>query len=440
MCWTIQVTEDNGIINIRGISNIYLRRLLRIVLFLLTPLVPISIILKSLRLTLEAKKMVAFWRMNMDTSPTALWLQLNQKSKDKKKAREAFSAMLMLDVSLEGMVQLFVLISFYFIPAVLPRVSGLGAEFEDSNPAWTTWILLVGSPILTLVFTISSILTAVNINKGGQLRLQSQFLLGVSFFCQLASHLFRRVPTVLAALPRDTGDLPPALSPTLSILLLTLPSLLHLLLVIIFMPARVTKLPEKVIHVLSNMWLVLPVRVNGYLDEVHKSREHTMSSVLTGLITAGLMDSRGSWLTSKLSPGIEFLVVSGLPALLCHFLGCVFLVLFYCYAHTWRDLNKEKDAAQIQVEVPYWDEEVEYICKAIFQAFLMASFSGQILCSRGGWLLQDRRRRGKIHKKIELVTNHITSGNKRYWGQALLQCLRLELLLREKKAERSSKL
>ena len=106
------------------------------------------------------------------------------------------------------------------------------------------------------------------------------------------------------------------------------------------------------------------------------------------------MDSRGSWLTSKLSPGIEFLVVSRLPALLCHFLGCVFLVLYYRYAHTWRDLNKEIDAAQIQVEVPYWEEEVEYIYKAIFKAFLMASFSGQILCSRGGWLLQDRRRRG----------------------------------------------
>ena len=101
----------------------------------------------------------------------------------------------MLDVSLEGIVQLFVLISLYFIPAVLPRVSGLGAEFEDTNPAWTTWILLVGSPILTLVFTISSILTAVNINKGGQLSLQSQFLFSFSFFCQLASYLFRRVPT-----------------------------------------------------------------------------------------------------------------------------------------------------------------------------------------------------------------------------------------------------
>ena len=83
--------------------------------------------------------MLASWRMNMEVmSPTWLWLQLNKKSRDKKRAREAFSAMLMLDVSLEGIVQLFVLISLYFIPAVLPRVSGLGAEFEDTNPAWTT--------------------------------------------------------------------------------------------------------------------------------------------------------------------------------------------------------------------------------------------------------------------------------------------------------------
>ena len=114
------------------------------------------------------------------------------------------------------------------------------------------------------------------------------------------------------------------------------------------MPARVTKLPEKVIHVLSNMWLVLPVKVNGHLDEIHKSREHTMSSLLTGLITsvsaivtAGLMEGRSSWLTGKLSPGIEFLAVSGLPALLSHFLGCLFLVLYYRCAHTWRDLTKE---------------------------------------------------------------------------------------------------
>ena len=57
MCWTIQVTKDNGIINIRGISNIYLRRLLRIVLFLLTALVPI---LKSVRMTLEAREAHSF--------------------------------------------------------------------------------------------------------------------------------------------------------------------------------------------------------------------------------------------------------------------------------------------------------------------------------------------------------------------------------------------
>ena len=168
---------------------------------------------------------------------------------------------------------------------------------------------------------------------------------------------------MLAALPRDTGDFPPALSPTSAIILLTLLSLLHKLLVIIFMPARVTKLPEKVIHVLSNMWLVLPVKVNGHLDEIHKSREHTMSSLLTGLITsvsaivtAGLMEGRGSWLTGKLSPGIEFLAVSGLSALLSHFLGCLFLVLYYRCAHTWRDLTKEEDAKQIQVEIPYWEE------------------------------------------------------------------------------------
>ena len=385
MCWTIQVTEDNGIINIRGISNIYLRRLLRIVLFLLTPLVPISIILKSLRLTLEAKKMVASWRMNMDTSPTQLWLQINQNSKDKKKAREAFSAMLMLEVSLEGIVQLFVLISFYFIPAVLPRVSGLGSEFEETNPAWTTWILLIGSPILTLVFAISSILTAVNINKGGQLGLQSQFLLGSSFFCQLASQLFRRVPTVLAALPRDTGDLPPALNPTSAILLLTLPSLLHLFLVIIFMPARVTELPEKVIHVFSNMWLVLPVRVNRHIDEVHKSKEQTMSLLLTGLITvvtavvtAGLMDTRDSWLTGNLVPGIEFLVVSGVPALLCHFLGCIFLVLYYRCAHTWRELNKERDADPILVEIPYWEKvRLLMISYCFFVIFISRTMSLQ---------------------------------------------------------------
>ena len=80
--------------------------------------------------------------------------------------------------------------------------SGLGSEFEQVSEfnLWSNevdsmdtvlWILLVVSPILTLVSNLMATISAIDISKGRQLGLKSKLVLGLYLAFQLGSHLFR---------------------------------------------------------------------------------------------------------------------------------------------------------------------------------------------------------------------------------------------------------
>ena len=68
-------------------------------------------------------------------------------------------------------------------------------------------------------------------------------------------------------------------------------------------PARLTKLYDKLSHVISNMWMVHPARsADNHKDQVHKSREQTvafMSVLINTTLTSVLVEGGGN-LTSPI--------------------------------------------------------------------------------------------------------------------------------------------
>ena len=68
----------NLLVNMEKVKSPHLRPLLRFLLFLLTPILPVIIILKTVALTVEKRRLVAEWRRNKDNSPCSMWIKYNQ--------------------------------------------------------------------------------------------------------------------------------------------------------------------------------------------------------------------------------------------------------------------------------------------------------------------------------------------------------------------------
>ena len=250
LCWTVQMTKENGIVNLAKIKNGRIRRMARLLLLILTPIIPLCIIFRSVRLTMKTKKMVANWRKNQDTkSPSSAWIEIDILDKNKRNVKTALSSMKSAEANLEGTVQLFVLLCLYFIPLILPEKSGLGPEFEQNNQSAGVLVLLIFSPIVTLISNIAANIAAIDICKGRQLGFKSKSLIGLYLLCQLASHLCRMVPTVLASLD-PIGPMAPALSPLHAAFLLLVPVLVNWFLIIMLMSDRITNLPGMINHLI----------------------------------------------------------------------------------------------------------------------------------------------------------------------------------------------
>ena len=222
---------------------------------------PITIIVKSVWLSMKMTELLAKWRKLEGGSASNLWLEMEKMKEEKKRVVVSFSQLKMMEINLEAIVQLFVLITFNFVPRITSK-HGLGSEFDSDDQSWSSWLLLVGSTSLTALSVISSTLTAVNLSKDGQLKIKAKVVLGTSLTLQLASHFFKSVPIVLASI-----GLAPALAPIKAALLLAIPTFAHWVLLLIFMPPRLTELQGKLTHMVSNMWMVHPARtINNHRD------------------------------------------------------------------------------------------------------------------------------------------------------------------------------
>ena len=207
------------------IKSPILRVFLGILSLPLTPLMPVVIILRATSLSIDQTRLAAEWRRTRSISASQQWLRCDRLSHSKRKVMVMFSDMKLVECNLEAIPQLFFLIVYIFVSGT-DSVS-LGLSGDDS----TTWSVLILSIILTFVYIISSLLTAVSIRKRGQVSVKGKCLLGVSFTFQIVGRLIlmfgmfgsstdsiARICLLLAPLlpPLDVPDPPlPADSPLL---------------------------------------------------------------------------------------------------------------------------------------------------------------------------------------------------------------------------------
>ena len=132
MTFSVQVSKENGIIDLNAIDNIFKRRLLRIVLLLLSPITPITTIVKSSLLSIKMSLLKSKWNEVEGVSASTLWLEMEKLKEEKKKVSISFSNLKLLEVNLEVVVQLFILLTYNFIP----ESHGLGSKFEKEDQSW----------------------------------------------------------------------------------------------------------------------------------------------------------------------------------------------------------------------------------------------------------------------------------------------------------------
>merc|ERR1712018_920644 len=58
------------------------------------------------------------------------------------------------------------------------------------------------------------------------------------------------------------------------------------------------------------------------------------------------MEGEGKLTSLGLPASVEFLVVGGVPSILSHLLGCLFLALYYSSSHPWREMGKEREKSK----------------------------------------------------------------------------------------------
>ena len=169
----------------------------RFSLFILTPFVPIIVIMKAVELKGKKEDLEAVYR-DISIDATSHWERIRELDEEEQEVAEALSDLKMVECSTEAVVQFVLLVIFTFASVLLPTTSGLGLLKDNSSFEWT---FLAFSFLTTIITVNMSILDAVDIRKNGQLGFKQKVILGTSFTFQILSHVFLIVPIALLALP-----------------------------------------------------------------------------------------------------------------------------------------------------------------------------------------------------------------------------------------------
>ena len=146
--------------------------LLRSIIFVVTPLMPVVIILRAVNLMGKKERLVDAWRRNRRmakmTSVSRSWHSYRRLESERRRIMEAFADLKMVECSTEAVPQLFFLIVFTIASTEYRDETGLGLVKDESDDTYT---FLVLSMIQSYVTIVMAIVGAVKIRKSGGLDL-----------------------------------------------------------------------------------------------------------------------------------------------------------------------------------------------------------------------------------------------------------------------------
>ena len=217
--WAIQM--NNTIINLSSLESPACENLLRVCIFLVTPLIPVAIIYKAVSFSIQKLRLKAKRRRSNDVEVTSMWFSLNIIQRKNRTLMVAYSDLKIVEASLEAIPQIYFLTVFSLASWVLPENSNLGLTSSPQITFAEAAFLLL-SLGLSYASAISSIISAMDIRKQNQLTFSSKLLLGLSVTFQIAGRLWPMVVISMLAIV----DTPP-LSASQAGLLLILPVICH---------------------------------------------------------------------------------------------------------------------------------------------------------------------------------------------------------------------
>ena len=347
----LTIQFDNDVINLDSFAYPNLACLARVVIFLATPVMPVFVILRALRLSSEKRKLEAEWRRN-EESICNTYLRCSKLDRKKRKVMAALADMKMVEVSTEGVPQLYILIVF-----ATGKEECVWVFTENMDAALTFFIL---SLLQTYMNIILSTIGSINLRKGEQLGIKAKVLLGLSLSCQLAARLTIMVFIAIDAINQRISTTTAALLVLLPILITwALNILLHARLDTDFF---LLSTKSKLVHLLSTTWFTLPVRRMGERDQRHKGRELTFGCILAAI---NLVGTSAAYCLAR-DFGWEGLAHHLHTILIPHLVGCGLLLLFEKTLHPWRQLGKERERQcwgklqgskrGIEVEPTIWEQ------------------------------------------------------------------------------------
>ena len=322
----LMIQFDNNVIDLESFAYPNYVWIVRVIIFVATPVMPVFVILRALRLSSEKRKLEAEWRRNQE-SISKSYLRYNKLDRKKRKVMTALADMKMVEVSTEGVPQLYIL-------TVL-----IWASSNNQICAGITFLQI--SRIQTFMTIILSVIGSINLRKGGQLDIKAKILLGSSLSCQMGARLLVMVAIAMAAIRQDISISTAALLLLLPIVIGWASSiLLHKILNTDFFKLS-TK--GKLVHLLSTTWFTLPVRRLGERDQRHKAREMTFGFILAAVNLLGTFCA-----FFKYADVLEIEAIYLVLPLPLFLIGCGLLRLFDMAVHPWRQLGKERE------EEPCW--------------------------------------------------------------------------------------
>ena len=154
-----------------GILGVQLDTELRILFFICSPVVPVTIIIKAVTLTTSQSELEAEWRRTPEKVADK-WEKYRELEEENLEVMEAYSDMKMVECSTEAVPQFYFLVIFTIASVILPRTSGLGLLKDESGYSWAflvfsltmTYITIIEREIIyipTCVWTITYITNCV---------------------------------------------------------------------------------------------------------------------------------------------------------------------------------------------------------------------------------------------------------------------------------------
>merc|ERR1719495_419718 len=194
------VQMDRTLINLDNLAYPSLVWPLRIVIFVATPVAPVVVILRALNLTTKKRRLESEWMRNQE-STTKLYLKHNKLDREKRKVVKALSNIKVVEVSTEGVPQLYILIVLIIFSADPESCIGL---LDRNDPSELVFLAL--SLLQTYSSIILTTISTINIRKAGQIGAKNKFIIAMSISCQLAAKLWNMVFISLLAVSNQFGN------------------------------------------------------------------------------------------------------------------------------------------------------------------------------------------------------------------------------------------